>query len=107
MGYIAHDTVLAATWREGDKARILAFRDTLLEKWQHLLVGPVHAMTNGDDFWAFMPDGSKERWDTSNQGDDYRKAFIALLDELGVDYVCVRWGGDWAYDHGNSIETED
>lgn len=79
---------------------IAAFRESLDEQFRPLLVGPIRAAANGDYVLAFLPDGSKEGWDTSDQGDAIR----ALLTEMFAfkyedgsspfDVVEVRFGGD-------------
>jgi len=103
MGYIAHDTILASTWKTEQHDAITAFRDSLPEKWQPLLVGPVPALVGGGSFWAFMPDGSKEGWDTSNDGDLHRDAFVRLLGEVNGTFVGVCWGGDYGIEVGAMV----
>ena len=103
MGYVAHDTVLIETVGEEREARIVAFRESLPERWRTLLIGPIPGLVNSTSFWAFMPDGSKEYWDTSDEGDVHREAFLSLLDEMRVDYVHVRWGGDYGIEVGPTI----
>lgn len=46
--------------------------------------------------FAVIPDGSKEGWETSNDGDDNREKFFAWLKkkERMLDAVDVRFGGD-------------
>lgn len=81
-----------------------AFRASLPAEWQPLIVGPVGSITN--DYWtfAFLPDGSKEGWDTSDRGDEYREQFEDLFSfryEDGsspFDVVHVRFGDDERYE---------
>jgi hypothetical protein len=101
MGYIKHDAVVAVTndySRIGGKnttALVVAFRETMSEECRRLLVGPVSGLVNGDDFWCFLPDGSKEDWETSDEGQSWRDAFRALLRaNAPAEYVAVAFGGD-------------
>jgi hypothetical protein len=102
MGYVRNDTILVeVAWDQDRVAQILAgFRSQLPEQWRPLLVGPVVALANGSHYWTFHPDGSKEWWDTSDEGDVHRAALIALLEQIGCYYACVRWGGDYQKEHG-------
>ena len=106
MGYYAHDTIAFQTVQDEAAERVEAFRAALPETWRRLIVGPVRGAANSAEFWAFLPDGSKEGWDTSNEGDSYRAELIALLDEIDSDYVHVRWGGDWGREVKATIEAE-
>ncbi|WP_109507319.1 hypothetical protein [Nocardioides speluncae] len=67
---------------------IAAFRETLPGRFQRLVVGPIVTAINGDLVAAFLPDGSKEGWPDSDEGDDYRRQFIELF--------------SWCYDDGSS-----
>ena len=101
MGYVRNDTILADVWNvERDDPKLEAFRAALPEAWRPLLVGPVVAIRNGSHYWTFLPDGSKEWWDISDEGDEHRAAFVALLERIGCYYACVRWGGDYQAEHG-------
>lgn len=116
MGYIAHDAVLVTLSgyvRDGEHKIVMpdieAFRQSLPEEWRRLVIGPVEAVVN--DYWncAFLPDGSKEGWDTSDQGDEYRERFVALFSAgyedgsspFDVVRVKVRYGGD-DYDYASA-----
>jgi len=62
---------------------------------------PGETSTNGYIHWIFLPDGSKEGWDTSNDGDGYRNAFVELFDgkwyndhSSPYDVAIIRYGGD-------------
>ena len=103
MGYIAHEAVIASTYGEEQRERIECFRELLPVKWRGSLVGPIPAQTNGDDFWAFMPDGSKEGWPTSDVGEGLRDEFVGLLRHMRVDFVSVRFGGDYGMEFGANV----
>ena len=102
MGYMAHDVVIVTTWLSGDALPdVAAFRDSLPEDWRHLIIGPVPGNSNGYVSYVFLPDGSKEGWEYSQAGDDYRLAFVDLFKyahEDGsspYDVVGLRFGGDY------------
>lgn len=58
----------------------------------------VEAQMNGLRAFFIAPDGSKEGWDTSNEGDVAREAFVTWLmsdQRVGVwDWVEVQFGDD-------------
>lgn len=111
MGYIAHDAIIVTVsdyilGRETDPLMpdVDAFRASLPAEWQALIVGPVTSITNGYLTFAFLPDGSKEGWGTSDRGDEYREQFAALFSfryddgSSPFDVVRVRFGGDERYE---------
>ena len=103
MGYMAHHAVLVHIGgyaSNGLADDIANFRNSLPPEWQPLVVGPVPTVVNGDFTAVFLPDGSKEGWSTSDEGDDYRRRFVELFAsryEDGSsphDVALVRFGGD-------------
>jgi hypothetical protein len=113
VGYIRHDMVLVSVdgyvfdrgWVRPELTApdIDAFRASLPPEFRRLLVGPVHSAINNYMHWVFLPDGSKEGWDTSEEGDRYREMFIALFADkhypdgsspYDVAITKVRFGGD-------------
>lgn len=109
MGYIAHDVVIVHTWNEDMADAVENFRAEMPEEIRHLLVGPVPAVVNDGDSYFFAPDGSKERWDTSDEVDEWREKFIALFSfkhEDGSsphDVVALRFGGDYGRECGATV----
>lgn len=108
MGYIRHDVTLIATNpdRPGGLPDIDAFRESMPEQWRPLIVGPIPGVINGDVFYAFLPDGSKEGWGDSEEGDNRRAEFRALFTTHAYedgssadDVVTVSFGGD----HGSEV----
>ena len=82
MGVIKHEAVVVALgpgFANENLPDIVAFRDSLPDQWQRLVIGPIAALTNGTLFYTFLPDGSKEGWELSDEGDQYRDAFRALF----------------------------
>lgn len=108
MGYVRHDAVIVTTegYREGGLPDIEAFKQTLPEEWRRLVIGPVESAVNGTFSYAFLPDGSKEGWGTSNDGDRYRQQFRELFrtayedGSSADDVVTVAFGADYGVDVG-------
>lgn len=111
MSYYAHNAVIVTIngYMKRYKGNIFedlympdveAFRESLPEKWRHLLVGPVQSVVNDYISYAFLPDGSGEGWTDSDDGDKYRDEFADLFDQQYDDgsspfsVVWVRFGGD-------------
>ena len=110
MGYPRHDAIIVTVNGYVFKGGIAdlpapdidAFRDSLPEDWQRLVIGPVPSLVNDYLTFVFLPDGSNEGWDTSDQGDEYRKQFLDLFahahgdgsSPFNVVVVAARYGGD-------------
>ena len=104
MGFIMHSMLVAEVpslmdarfgghWeadRKKFEAELADFRASLPDdSWRALVVGPVESLTNGYAWLAFLPDGSKEGWNLSDEGDQHRARFHELFGGL-----LVRWGDD-------------
>jgi hypothetical protein len=79
-----------------------AFRASLPRAWAPLVVGPFRGMVNDTLTWMFVPDGSKEGWPESDDGDAYLLEFADLFavrhEEDGstpFSVVLVAFGGDY------------
>ena len=109
MGYVRHNAVIVTAAGYAMEGRydapapdVDAFRRSLPEKWQHLVIGPVKSVINDYVTFAFLPDGSKEGWEDSDLGDEYRRQFTALFSfafedgstPFNVLVVDARFGGD-------------
>jgi len=96
MGYLAHHAVLVHDWQSdnGNPERVEAFRANLPEEWAALVVGPIETVVNCAKVYAFLPDGSKEWWPDSDEGDRLRDEFVALFAGTYADVAVVRFGGD-------------
>lgn len=115
MGYMAHHALIvyipsyfvekghSLIYPEKKMPDIEAFRAALPENFRQLLVGPVQTAANGDYVLVFLPDGSKEGWDISDEGDAIRDALAKMFDvryDEDAHYcspfqvVEVRFGGD-------------
>lgn len=116
MGTIRHDTAIVTV--SGyildcpEMPNVEAFRESMPAELQPLLVGPIPAVINGDVTYVFAPDGSKERWDLSNEADQWRAEFIELFGwryddgSSPFDVVAVRYGGDQVYEGGARITDQ-
>ena len=101
MGRIVHDAVIVTTadFRPDGLPDIDAFRASLPEEFRPLVVGPIPAPLNGYVSYAFLPDGSKEGWRASDDGDEYRQRFTELFNQqyddgsTHDDTVTVHFGG--------------
>ncbi len=91
MGTISHNAILVTygdeVWLQGAaaKARELGC----------IVLGPSEPGTNAYRTLVICPDGSKERWPTSDQGNAQRDAFVAWLAVQSDEYpewVEVRYG---------------
>jgi hypothetical protein len=99
MGVEHNHAVIATTWNsESYQAVVLwvkEFEDPEQVSdhcFKHLFVG-VNSKVNNKHTVILTPDGSKEGWDVSNDGDRLREAFIAKLKETGNwEWVEVGYG---------------
>jgi len=107
MGYIKHHTIVVTTFgfeylkEAHQKAKEIFennFENEPYEKpFGSVLVSDiVYGLKNGQCSFFIAPDGSKEGWGTSDNGDNARKEFLDWLNtsENYCDYVEVIFGGD-------------
>lgn len=99
MGYIRHNAIILTS----DETRLTKVRDKALVHFQSSCVR-VSEMTgatmNGYVSCLIAPDGSKEGWTDSDEGDRLRESFVAWLAEEGplIDYIEVEFGGDESWE---------
>lgn len=103
MGYIAHD-LAAIVFHDQDSdglKKLEEWRKNLPPEYQKFILGPVTGV-NGYTTVVFVPDGSKEGWEDSDDCERYRQEFL-LFGEVrhstkwsfrSGDAVMVRFGGD-------------
>ena len=107
MGYMKHDAIIVTTsdCRPGGLPDIEAFRASLPEEFRRLVIGPIPSAINDYVSYAFLPDGSKDGWPTSDEGDAHREAFAALFSHVHGDgsthddAIAVTYGGEHRYEH--------
>lgn len=97
MGYIKHDAIIITSWN--DEAINQAARTA------HDLglrtIGPSDEAFNGYRTLLVCPDGSKEGWTESDEGDEKRAKFVTYLNSIRhadnsspLEWVAVSYGGD-------------
>lgn len=96
MGYMRHHAIIVTSWKTEAleaahrKAREL-FGPTSLSASEHVRVSDIiDSGMNGYHSFFVAPDGSKEGWQDSDEGDVQRDTFIAWL------------GANWTYDDGST-----
>lgn len=93
MGYIRHDTIIVTSQSEnGDLERAHARAIEIGAQVSSLVDGSVNRQRS----FFIAPDGSKEWWAESDQGDKRREEFIAWMktETPYLDWVAVSFGGD-------------
>lgn len=104
MGAMRHDAVVVTTgsWRIGGLPDMDAFRDSLQPKFRHLVIGPIRSAVNEYVSYAFLPDGSKQGWSTSDEADEARDRFKDLFRTASDDgssadqWVHISYADDYA-----------
>jgi hypothetical protein len=104
MGYIAHNAIVVTSY---DYKSIVAAQQKAFAIFGFSLVSSLVA-SSANSYQSFFvaPDGSKEGWETSDQGDQKREKFREWLDEQRFSdrsspftWVEVRYssedGGEW------------
>ncbi len=107
MGYIKHHTIVVTgctdlkTKEAHQKAKEIFEENFKREPFtipygSQLVSEIIHGLTNGYSSFFVAPDGSKEGWETSNNGNNARNEFIDWLQmaDSHCDYVEVIFGGD-------------
>ena len=97
MGYMAHNAIIVTSWNH-EGIEQAAKKATELG----LLVTPVSAEgVNGYKSFMVCPDGSKEGWAPSNEGDIKRSEFRDYLNSVtyedgssSMEWVEIRYGSD-------------
>lgn len=77
MGYMRHHAILVTSW---DASRIETAHEKAREIFSEAMVGPLmESPINGYVTFLVIPDGSKEGWEHSEQGDTQRAEFVSWL----------------------------
>lgn len=94
MGYIRHDAIIITCWDMDRLRPVHEFAKSLNLPVTDIVEGRV----NGYCTFLVAPDGSKEGWSESDEGDKARTALIAWLrehrSEYWPDWIHVSYGGD-------------
>lgn len=93
MGYIRHDAIIATSGNAKHLALAWEKARTLKLPISSVVLSPM----NGYGSFLIAPDGSKEGWPDSDEGEKRKGAWIRWMreqDETWVDWVLVRYCGD-------------
>ncbi len=119
MGHIRHHAILVTSFDERgikdahqEAERIFAAMEDISPVSAKLEISPIiESPLNEYKTFFIPPDGSKEGWDTSDQGDRCRKEFVDWLNSRRfddgssyLDWAVVRYGDD---DGNNALESSD
>lgn len=92
MGYIRHNAIIATTWQAQAVEGLVEYARSI---GAEALVGG--EVTNGYATACITPDGSKEGWQTSAEGDKRRakiKRWMAEHDDFYFEWCEVAYGSD-------------
>ena len=92
MGYIKHNAIIITLY-DGDKYNQV-IEEAKSVFGEEMVSDSVTSIMNGFKSFFIGPDGSKEGWDHSDDGDENRAKFIEWCKGKSVDYVEVSYGGD-------------
>jgi len=97
MGYIKHDAIIVTSW-DGDLLQEAAKK---AQQCGLRIIGPSGEAFNGYKSMLVCPDGSKEGWTESDEGDSKRADFIEYLNSIRhkdnsspLEWVAVSYGSD-------------
>lgn len=97
MGYMRHNAIVITSW---NRVSIEAAANKARELGMQVL-GPSDEVTNGYSSMLVCPDGSKEGWEESDQGDRNRASFREWLGgqtyedgSTNLHWVEIAYGGD-------------
>jgi hypothetical protein len=103
MGYIAHDAIIVTSWSE----ELIAKAHEQAAKLGLSVSAVAPHYINGGCSFLVAPDGSNEGWAESASFDVLRARFVEWLNAQAyddgsnpIDYVCIRYGGDFLYHYG-------
>ncbi len=78
MGYMRHHTIVVTGWDREDTRKA---HNQAVKQFGHLVSQVVDSRLNGYVSFFIAPDGSKEGWSASHNGDDAREYFKSWLRE--------------------------
>src|SRR5688500_16035129 len=104
MGYMRHHAVPLTSWDDHTLTEAHSLPKDLLLQYEvsESVLSPVTAgASNGYRSFAVFPDGSKEGWRASAEGDGFRGTFVEYLDaqrhsdgSSNLDWCVVQYGDD-------------
>lgn len=91
MGYIRDHTIVISSY--GEKIKLA--HEKAEKIFPNIQVSPIlKGMINGCESFYIAPDGSKEGWEESNEGDERRKKFVSYLVKNDVPFVELYFNDD-------------
>jgi len=106
MGYLKHHSIVVTGWdsekvkEAHQKAKEIFEKKFSIEPFNlpfgtRIISNILDGLMNDQTSFFIAPDGSKEGWKTSDNGDEARKEFVDWLKvQNACDYVEVVFGGD-------------
>lgn len=99
MGYMRHNAIIVSSW---DRKLLKETEKKAVDIFGRIYVSPIiESRANREVSFFIPPDGSKEGWETSMQGDIDRDNFIRWIDAKRYDdgssalkWVEVQYGDD-------------
>lgn len=90
MGFIKHNAIVVTSGSDETIQAAVA----IAKGFGCTVLGPSDQVVNGYCTMVVCPDGSKEGWTDSDEGDERREHFKAWLNKVKVSWVEVAFGGD-------------
>ncbi len=90
MGFIRHNAIVVTYWKREDVEKAHAKAKALGMQVTEILVTTVNSYAS----FLIGPDGSKEGWDESNEGNRRRAVFFQEIRGMYIDAVEINYGGD-------------
>ncbi len=116
MGYIKHHAIIVTSWSDEYIGAAHKIASEIFASQHNDFPGVtpiISSPVKGYASFMVVPDGSKEGWDASDEGDANRKKFKTFIREsIYLDWVEVAYGGDdpedaYLPDHNQHEEVED
>jgi hypothetical protein len=92
MGYMRHHAIIVTGWNEEALKEVHSEASKIFPKISNIVEGTI----NGYSSFLIPPDGSKEGWEESKEGDERRSKFISwLITSKGyLRWVEVQYGDE-------------
>lgn len=101
MGYMRHHTIVVTSWDDELAITAHAQAEEVFTETACVVSALTPPATNGFRSFFVAPDGSKEGWTASNEGDEARSVFVEWMDSqrysdgsTSLDWVEVQFGDD-------------
>lgn len=94
MGFMSHNAIIVTSWSDEHTKQVHDKANEIFPEVSELMF-----TMNGNASFFIPPDGSKEGWRDSDEGDSRRAIFVSWLKDSGfyVDWVEVQYGNDNHY----------